>query len=309
MKIKKPFFWNKKKNFFSFILFPFSIIFQILGVLNYLITSKRKFSIPVICVGNIYVGGTGKTPLCLKIAEMLKHIKKKPSIVKKFYKQHSDEIALIRSKIDCLEVDTNRVNALRKIESKDYNVAILDDGFQDNSIVKDLNILCFNENQLIGNGMVMPSGPLRQPLNSIKKSHIIIINGSTNINFENLIYKFSKDIVIFYSKYIPTNIDKFKDKELLAFAGIGNPENFFHLLDENNLSIKKKISFPDHYNYHKNELEDILKIAKENNLEVITTEKDYFRINEMGFSNINYLKIQLKIKHEEDLLKEIKKYI
>ena len=240
---------------------------------------------------------------------MLKHIKKKPSIVKKFYKQHSDEIALIRSKIDCLEVDTNRVNALRKIESKDYNVAILDDGFQDNSIVKDLNILCFNENQLIGNGMVMPSGPLRQPLNSIKKSHIIIINGSTNINFENLIYKFSKDIVIFYSKYIPTNIDKFKDKELLAFAGIGNPENFFHLLDENNLTIKKKISFPDHYNYHKNELEDILRIAKENNLEVITTEKDYFRINEMGFSNINYLKIQLKIKHEEDLLKEIKKYI
>ena len=116
-------------------------------------------------------------------------------------------------------------------------MAILDDGFQDYSIKKNLNILCFNSNQLIGNGMTLPAGPLRESINAVKKTQIVLINGSKNKLFEDKILSISNKVKIFYSKYLPENIEEFKNKNLLAFAGIGNPSNFFKLLSDNNLSI------------------------------------------------------------------------
>ena len=109
---------------------------------------------------------------------------------------------------------------------KKFDVAILDDGFQDNTISKDLNIICFNQNQLIGNGQIIPAGPLRQNLSSLKKANIIIINGGRDKQFENKILNLNKDLSIFYSNYEPVNIDRFQGKKIVAIAGIGNPINF-----------------------------------------------------------------------------------
>ena len=106
-----------------------------------------------------------------------------------------------------------------------YDSVILDDGFQDYSIKKDLNILCFNKNQLIGNGLLLPSGPLREGLNSLERADIIIINGEKDSEFEKIL-KINKNLEIYYSIYNPVNLNEFKNKELLAIAGIGNPENF-----------------------------------------------------------------------------------
>jgi tetraacyldisaccharide 4'-kinase len=251
MKLKKPLFWSKNNNLFSFLLFPFSLLIQLLYFFKNIFLKTKKISIPVICVGNIYLGGTGKTPLSIELVRILKKFNMAPVLIKKFYKDQFDEIDLINSKNIEIIKNSSRYIALKEAEERGFKSVVLDDGFQDHSIYKDLSILCFNEKQLIGNGFTIPAGPLREPLSALKRSKIILINGKKNEDFENKIKSINNEINIFYSKYIAQNSNKFLNKNILAFAGIGNPENFFDLLKENNINVEKKISFPDHYNYSK----------------------------------------------------------
>jgi len=305
MKIFKPNFWHKKNSFVAFLLMPLSIFFQFLVTFKNILIKKEKFSIPIICVGNIYLGGTGKTPLCIELAEILKKSNKKVVIIKKFHKAHEDEFKLIESKKIKLFKSPSRSLALKKAETDKFDFAILDDGFQDSSIIKDLNIICFNEEQLAGNEMTLPSGPLREPLSSLRNSQIVVINGNVNVMFEKKIKAISNDINIYYSKYLPANLNQFTKKKLLAFAGIGNPNNFFNLLEKNNLRVVKKISFPDHYKYSLKELNNLVNFSKINNLKIITTEKDYFRIQHHKISQIEYLSVKLEIESKDKFEKDI----
>ena len=309
MKFKKPLFWSKNNNLFSFILFPFSLLIQLLFFFKNIFLKPKKISIPVICVGNIYLGGTGKTPLSIEIVRILKKFNMAPVLVKKFYTDQFDEIDLINSNDIEIIKNSSRYKALKEAEERGFKSIVLDDGFQDHSIYKDLSIICFNEKQLIGNGFTIPAGPLREPLGALKRSKIILINGKKNEDFENKIKSINNEINIFYSKYIAQNSHKFLNKNILAFAGIGNPENFFDLLKENNINVEKKISFPDHYNYSKKELDKLLKISKENNLKLLTTEKDFFRIKHFNTIDIDYLTIKLEIINEEFFEKELKRYL
>ena len=305
MKLIKPKFWNKKNSIISFLLIPFSIFFQFLIILNKSLKTKKKFSIPVICVGNIYLGGTGKTPLSIELSVILKKTFKKIAIIKKFYKSHDDEFKLIESKNIKLFKGSTRANAIKNAEIEKYDCAILDDGFQDFSIFKNLNIICFSGEQLAGNEKTLPSGPLREPLSSLRDAQIIVINGNVNEKFEKKIKTISENIQIFYSQYLPNNLNQFVDQNLLAFAGIGNPNNFFNLLEKNNLKVKKKLSFPDHYNYSEKELKDLVIFSEKNNLKIVTTEKDYFRIKDFKIPQIQYLGVKLEIKNKDKFEKEI----
>ena len=302
MNLIKPKFWGKKNNFISLLLFPLSFLIQILIKLKKSFYFKKTFKIPVICIGNIYVGGTGKTPLSLLIAKELLKLKKRPAIIRKYYKEHIDEYNLVKNDLDCLFLAKNRSTAIENAEKNGYQLAILDDGFQDFSIVKNLNILCFNSKQLIGNGMTMPSGPLRENLNSIKKSRIIVINGKKSDSFEKKISEISSKTEIFYSNYILKNLNDFKNKKFFAFAGIGNPENFFDLLSENKIDVMRKISFPDHYAYSKYEIKKLIDESYANNAELLTTEKDFFRIKDMGYKKIKFAKVDLVIKNKKKLI-------
>jgi len=309
MKISKPNFWSKKNSLIGFWLLPFSIILQILKFFKNKITHTHKISIPVICVGNIYLGGTGKTPLSLKIVKILEKLNKKTAIIKKSYSEHRDEFKLIESRKVTLFKNFSRYNAINEAIKNKFDCVVLDDGYQDLSINKDLNIICFNEKQLIGNGMTFPSGPLRDYFLSLKMCQIVIINGNKNIEFEKKIKKISNNIDIFYSKYLPVNLEKFKNHNLLAFAGIGNPENFFDLLEENSLHLKKKISFPDHYSFTLKELKNLINFSLKNNLKLITTEKDFFRIKHFQLPQIEYLEVKLEILNEDNFKQEIVKYL
>ena len=177
MKINKPDFWDNKISILSILLLPLSLIFVLLITLKKMILKEKKFNIPVICVGNIYLGGTGKTPVSIFLASELIKIGKKPSIIRKYYKSHEDEYNLIKSNFNSLIANKSRVVGLREAEKFGSDIAILDDGLQDYKIKKNLNIVCFNSSQLIGNGLILPSGPLRESLSSLKNAEIIIING------------------------------------------------------------------------------------------------------------------------------------
>ena len=301
MNFKKPKFWDHSgSSFWSIILYPFSLLFLVTSLVIRLLKTQKKFPIPVICVGNIYLGGTGKTPLALEIFKIVKSSGKNPGFIKKGYDYLYDEIQMLE-KIGKTYLNKNRKEAISELISLKHDVAILDDGFQDFSIKKDFSILCFNSNQLIGNGFLIPSGPLRQTFQSIKQAECVVINGTKNLEFEDKIKKINENIKIFYSKYKIKNLNKFKNKKVLAFAGIGNPSNFFELLKENNINVKETISYPDHYNYSEEDYGFLIK-KKEQDVLLATTEKDYYRLNEKMKESFDYVDVDLEIDNKNEFI-------
>ena len=307
MKLFKPKFWKSNKNFFTVLLIPLSLITWIYIILKKTFIQKVKFNIPVICVGNIFIGGTGKTPLSIHIARKLSENGKNPAIVRKYYASHIDEHKMILSYYNKLILNLNRSKGIYEALEKGYDAVILDDGFQDYKIKKNLSIICFNSNQLIGNGYLFPSGPLRESLGSLRNANILIINGDRSLDFEQKILKIQKDLKIYYSNYKPLNIQEFKNKKLLVISGIGNPENFFKILKDNQMNIQKKMVYPDHYEFTKNEMLKIIEYAKKNDFQIVMTEKDYYKIKDFSLENIKYLKVKLEIEKEEEFIKNVMK--
>ena len=309
MNIKKPRFWRKKNNFLSLLLFPIAILIQLLNIIKNKFSSNQSFNIPVICVGNIFIGGTGKTPLTIMITKELIEKGKKPAIIRKFYSDHLDEHRLIKNNVNCLFLNKKRNIAIKDAEKAKYDVAILDDGFQDHSIKKNLNILCFNSNQQIGNGQVLPAGPLRETLSSLRSANIIMINGEKNIEFELKLKKYNSNLKFFYFNYNLKKFDEFKNRKLIAFAGIGNSINFFNTLKNNRLNVIREISFPDHYDFTDKDLERLGIMEDQNKAKLITTEKDYLRINQIFRKKYNSIHIDVVLENDDLFKKEINKFL
>ena len=301
MIFKKPKFWDyKKPNFIAYLLLPFSYIVHIYNKLN--LSKKISFygKIKTICVGNIYVGGTGKTPLSIKIIKILKNSNIKTCFIKKEYSNQLDEQKLLSSngKLFCKK---NRVTAANDAFKENFDVAIFDDGLQDKNIKYDIKIVCFNEEVGVGNGCLLPAGPLRESVKNLKKYDVVFLNGN-NINESNFEKKIQKDfphIKIFKSTYSIKNLHEFDTKEqYLVFAGIGNFDSFIDMLKKNNFRILDTIVYPDHYNYRKSDIKKILDIAKLKKAKIITTEKDYIKIAEEYKKEIKAIKIELNITNE-----------
>ena len=303
MKLYKPNFW-KETNLVSILLFPISLIVKLIVLMRKTFIKKLEFEIPVICVGNIYLGGTGKTPLSINLGKELTILNKKPVIIRKYYKHHKDEYSLIRTNFKHLITKKDRKNAIKNAVQNGFDTVILDDGFQDYKIKKNLNIVCFND-QLLGNGMLIPAGPLRESVDSLKSAHIIIINGDQNIEFERKLLEINNEISIFYSRYQLIDIEKYRGKKLFVVAGIGNPENFFELIRSQNLNIIKKLSFPDHYQFSKSEILNIINDARKNGYQVVMTEKDYHRVKDYNFTEIHSIRVKLEIAEKKEFLNKV----
>tara|TARA_B100000131_G_scaffold157930_1_gene153224 strand:- start:399 stop:1325 length:927 start_codon:yes stop_codon:yes gene_type:complete len=308
MKLKKPKFWiNPKISFLAIFLYPLSLLIQLFSYFSK-IKSPKKFQIPIICVGNIYLGGTGKTPLAMEIYKITKLLGKNPAFVKKKYDYLKDEINMLKKSGEVF-VNKKRMKAIELLIKEKNDLAILDDGFQDFTIEKKFSILCFNQKQWIGNGLIIPSGPLREKFSALNRAQCVVINGKKDTEIEEKIYKVNSKMQIYYSNFKLININKFKDKKIVAFAGIGNPSNFFDLLKENNLNVLNKISFPDHYQFSKNDLDKLILESNNQNAILVTTEKDYCRINESYKNNIECAEVELEINNKDKFIELLKKNI
>jgi tetraacyldisaccharide 4'-kinase len=305
MNLKKPKFWDKQEpNFFSYILIPITIFFKIIVSLKPKSKIKIK-DIKTICVGNIYLGGTGKTSLAIKIKEILSKKNIKTCFVKKFYTNQFDEQNLLKS-YGKLFVANKRIDALNQAAKENYAVAILDDGLQDYSINYDMSLVCFNTINWIGNGMTIPSGPLRESLNVLKNYNNIFLNGvnEDTLEIEKKALKINPNINIHKSKYIPKNLDEFNIySNYLVFSGIGNHKTFISMLKEHRFKIIKDLEFSDHYNFTDRDIDKIINLAETLNCKVITTEKDYYRLDEKYHESIKFIKSELKLDDEEKLVK------
>tara|TARA_B110000114_G_scaffold37993_1_gene39711 strand:- start:1976 stop:2923 length:948 start_codon:yes stop_codon:yes gene_type:complete len=308
MILKKPKFWdNVKPTFLAYLL----LIFTVPIIVNNLFIDRsrnrkinKEKNIISICVGNIYIGGTGKTPLSIKISQILSKFNFKTAIVKKFYADQVDEQKLITnsSKLYC---HVNRKEAFEQSIRDECDIAIFDDGLQDKTMIYDLKFACFNSLKWIGNGFLIPAGPLREKLKSISKFDAIFLNGNeeNTTELKTLINKYNKNIKIFETYYKSLNIHEFNHNDnYLIFSGIGNPDSFKKTLIKNNLKIIKEITFPDHHQYTKKNINDIKLKAKKLNAKILTTEKDFMKLDNDCSQDVNYLAIDLVIKNEDKLI-------
>ena len=308
MKLKKPNFWDyKKPNLFSFLLLPLTIpIF----LKNFFTKSNgNKFEkIKTICVGNIYVGGTGKTSFTIKLNEILKKLNFKTAIIKKYYKDQIDEQKILKrnNKLYC---ENERIVAIQKAVLDKNEIAIFDDGLQQKSLSYDISFVCFNIQNWIGNGFLLPAGPLRENLSSLKNYTAVILTGNNENtrHIKSQIKNYNSKIKIFDAKYAPINLKKFRNnKKYLVFSGIGNPNTFKKTLLINKIKISKSIVFPDHYQYTNRDIKHIKQLAKKLKTRILTTEKDYIRLSKNNKKNIDFIKVQLVIKNKKNLVNFLK---
>ena len=322
----KPKFWDKKNNsFLSILLYPLSIIYYLISVIRKKISIPQKFNIPIICVGNIYIGGTGKTSAAIEIIKILNKSKKICFLTKGYGRKSKKDIylnelnisnqntidtgdeALLLNKYGDVYISNNRAKAINTIIKLGYDAIILDDGFQDHLIFKNLNILCFDSKNWIGNNNLIPSGPLREPLKAIKEANFIVIKGEKNQIIENEIKKLSPNIEIIYAENRIENNETLKNKNFIAFTGIGDPYSFFNTLLNNNIKIIKQIIYPDHFQFTEKNYKVLFQEAENNNCNLITTEKDWVRISKQFKDKVYYTKLSTLLIGKESLEKELKK--
>ena len=308
--MKTPTFWNKKNLVYYFLL-PLGWLYHFATALKIRLSKSYKSSVPVICIGNLTAGGTGKTPISIAIADIVKNKRKNPFFISRGYggkvkniiihsynncaKEVGDE-PLLLSKIAPVAVNPDRAEAAKLAIKSGADILIMDDGFQNPGLYKDISFLVFNGKFGIGNGGIIPAGPLRETFASgIKRASALIIIGNDETNIAK-----KTDLPVFFAD-ITEEQPNIKNKNVFAFAGIGYPEKFYNSLKNVGLNIIEKQDFPDHHFYAENELNKIIETAKKQNLEIFTTSKDYVKIPADMQKYFNVLNIKIKWHDEKSL--------
>ena len=318
IKLTYPSFWSKK-NIVSWLLIAFSWIYQLLGSLRKLLVKPVKLPCFVICIGNISVGGTGKTQL---VAWLAKNLRKKNCnflIVTKGYNSNlrgaklvepldlpsdvGDESKMLSEYGQVLAAKSIKY-ALPIINDLKPDVVIFDDGMQNPGFFKDLSIVVIDTIRNIGNGRIFPAGPLRESVQSaINRSDIVIMIGNELCPNFSLIQTITSSNKPFFKSKIQLagNIDT--SKNYYAFTAIGDPDRFFRLLNENGINVLATKAFPDHHHYSREEITALVKEADKQTLFLLTTKKDYVKISD--HTKMLCAEVTLTFDKEEELFQLI----
>lgn len=286
--MRTPLHWQNK-NLLSYALLPLGFLYAQATALRLKLKKSKSVSIPVICIGNLTAGGTGKTPTAIAIADIIQKLGKKPFFVSRGYggslsgvivdnqkhtpKQVGDEPLLLAQKAG-VSINADRHQAAKKAIENGAEVIIMDDGFQNPSLKKDLSFLVFDGGSGIGNAFPLPAGPLRENFTKgLKRADAAIIIGDDKTNLQAKL----KNLPVFKAK-ISSQSSNLGNKPMIAFAGIGRPQKFYDSLLAENVNVVKTIDFPDHHFYTEQELNELLSLAQQQNAGLITTSKDWVKI-------------------------------
>ena len=221
------------------------------------------------------------------------------------YRDVSDE-AIIHAKHGLTCMAKNKKLGAKFCKKKGANIIIMDDGLQSIDIKKDFKILVKDAQYQFGNELILPAGPLRQPINKAIKKCDVILEIRDEIT-DTIIKKKTHQNIFYAEKRI--KLKKLKNKNVLAFSGLGNNDNFFNKLRKLKINLKVIKKFPDHHPYSDNEIFEIIKVAKENKLSIVCTEKDYVKVPAKFRKYINVAYLEIKIFHHKNLFKLLKKKI
>ena len=316
--IHTPNFWKKKK-IISFLLSPFSIIY-LLGFKIYEFFNKEiDINIPVICIGNLVAGGSGKTPVTIKLRKILSKKYSKVFVLTRGYKGRLKGPIIVSKNANFLDVSDEAIIHAKKgltcmaknkrlgaalCKQNGAEIILMDDGLQSKDIKKDFKILVVDDQYGFGNKFVLPAGPLRQTIkNAVNTSDVILIIKNKELREKLKIVKHKN---IFYAEK-KIKLKKLKYNDVLVFSGLGNNDNFVSKLSNLKVNIKMIKNFPDHHKYSTAELFNIIKTARERKLSIVCTEKDYVKIPPKFKRFINVAYLEIKIFSSKKLIQLINK--
>ena len=319
-KTKPKYFY--KKSPCLILLWPFSCIYLLLfAIVNIRIFKPKKICKKLICVGNIVVGGSGKTPICCELCDVFNKHLKNICFISKGYgrtekkniiipKEHNSMFSASDVGDEAMILSNNAdvfiVNNRAKADCKEYDLVICDDGYFDKSIYKDCNIAIFDGNFFIGNGKVLPAGPIRNRLKTLKYADFVIItNPNENIEKQREILQkyIDPNNILTAEQEIVSRHDK--QKTYFAFSGLGENSKFTNTLDQYGIKCVQFVGFEDHCNYNDNilkKLEDNFNTLKADKM--ITTEKDFVKLPKefCKKNNVECLKIKYKIQNIDKII-------
>lgn len=317
MNLKPPSFWNHP-SLLSKMLFPLSWVVSCIGRLRHTFVKPHKVSVPVICVGNVTIGGTGKTPLVIALVTFLKRMGHVPHILSRGYgakfktpllvDSHTNYVSevgdepLLLAKVAPTWVYPDRRLSAELAIKNGATILLMDDGFQNPKLHKDLHLLVIDGKQGFGNGQVLPSGPLREPLEqALDRADALIVYNASATTLPRTKPVFT---VQMFAEKTPI-----AGRNYIAFAGIGNPQKFFDSLSEKKFPLLHTISYPDHFAYNNKVLEKLLKLANQNKATLITTEKDALKIPVKLLGSIEVFPIQTQFDFPESFEDWLKSYL
>lgn len=319
--MKTPKFWYRPQSVMAKVLSPLGRFYGWTVERRFKKTRPYQANIPVICIGNLTVGGTGKTPVCLAIGQMLKENGVPFWFLNHGYKSKSQGVvvkpdlmtpldvgdeALLLADLAPTVVDRHRARGAQMIERQGGTALIMDDGFQNPSLIKTLSLIVADGQTGFGNGRMIPAGPLREPIErGLNRADAVVIAGADRSGVADIVKKTAPDLPILTGRFEPDSdtIRDLKGQTVVAFAGIGRPDKFFEMLTGLGIPVAKRMAFPDHYFYTRFDLEQLLADAGE--MPLVTTRKDYVKISPEMRSRVRVVDGRFVFDRPEEVLQLI----
>jgi tetraacyldisaccharide 4'-kinase len=295
--MREPAFWHTPNSWKSHLLRPLGALYGAVAAQRL----RRKgldAGIPVVCVGNYHVGGAGKTPTVLALAKILRDLDEVPVVLSRGYggrlrgpvmvdpARHSaadvgDEPLMLAVHMP-VAVSRERIDGVALAKSQRASVILMDDGFQNPSIAKDASLIVIDSERGLGNGLVLPAGPLRAPLKpQLACTDALIVVGEGIAARAVAAEIAARGAPVLSARLEPdaASLAQLNGKRVFAFAGIGDPGRFFRTLRAGRIEVVRERAFADHHRFSDSEIESLLTDASRDGLTVVTTEKDFARLH------------------------------
>ncbi len=311
MPLEAPSFWYRQRGTLAAALAPLGTLYGKIAEAKFARATPYRSRLPVICIGNFTVGGSGKTPTAIAVASLLAGLGVRPSFLTRGYGGKSKGPVFVGNEDSAAEVgdeplllaeiapamlSADRAAGAKAIEATEATAIIMDDGFQNPGLVKDLSLIVVDAGLGVGNGLVVPAGPLRAPLeDQIARADALIVVG-TGGNAAPLEQAFAaRGKAVHKARIVPRQDKRWLGVlPVIAFAGIAAPEKFYTTLGMNGARVIAKRSFGDHHRYTRREAAALLKEAEERRAMLVTTEKDFVRIPEEEGTPLGELKFRCR---------------
>ena len=303
--MRAPEFWHEPPGLIAGLLTPFGMAFDAASRLRRALARPYRAPVPVICVGNLVVGGSGKTPVVISLARLLAARGVAVHVVSRGYGgssagpvrvdpalhdavQVGDEPLLIAARAPCW-VARDRAAGVRTAVDAGAEAILLDDGFQNPGVAKDLTFIAVDSGYGFGNGQVIPAGPLREQISAgLTRADVIVTIGSQEPKGLS-----GAPCPIFAAELRPVDSERFAGERIVAFAGIGRPEKFFASLRALSAILVFEQPFPDHYSFREHEVVRLREMANREHARLVTTAKDWVRLPPSLRGGIEVLEVEI----------------
>jgi tetraacyldisaccharide 4'-kinase len=295
MHLETPSWWYRDKGVVAWALAPLGALYGRIAEARAARVTAYSSRLPVICIGNFTAGGGGKTPTAIAFASLLKGLGARPCFLTRGYGGASKGPVLVSKGMNAAEagdeslllaehaptmVSADRVAGAKAIEATNASVIVMDDGFQNPSLVKDLSLIVVDAASGIGNGLLIPAGPLRAPLDvQIGRADALIVVGSGDKTtpLADAFRGLAKPVLT--ARMVPLQDARWLGVlPIIGFAGIARPEKFFATLKAHGARMIDERSYPDHCRYSPRQARSLLREARDYKAMLVTTEKDWVRL-------------------------------